>query len=222
MGRANAIAAYTLFPNLNHRAHRALDYMALVSLDPPGTDGNEPLRYYGGHAAIAAALGLVDWSAGQLDPKEHRSQAEVVRRVIKELTAAGAITTEVGGCRARAAEYRLHLDPLEQRNGGALNNVAAGHSQRHGGASPRCDGGAKRRKTHSTQREGERGTAPSCRTDRARDDEPMNYKLASQVVISALGSRSHDAVERRSRDRQISTRAAVLELAAGLKARSAA
>ncbi len=74
--------------------------------------------------------------------------------MIKELSDAAAITTITQGHRNRAAEYRLNLDPLRQRNGGAIANETLGHLQRTGGATPQRNGGAKEEEDNQVQHKG--------------------------------------------------------------------
>lgn len=115
MGNYNVDAAYTLFGGLKHRTHRALTYMARRALDPPGMDGQEPLLYFGGHAELAAALGLVPFGTPwHAVTKSHRNH---VREVVKELKEAGAADLVSGGRGTAPARYRLNLVPAALAEG---------------------------------------------------------------------------------------------------------
>lgn len=140
MGAQNVAAAYVGFKHLTHAQMRLLAFMALVSLDKP-SGGQLPRRYFGGHTALAAALGLElppapsaelvkSWAANKGRPlksdtspaavaaRTHWSTLETLRRCLRALEVAGAIRTVRPGSGGAATEYEITVN-LAQRQVGA-------------------------------------------------------------------------------------------------------
>lgn len=118
--------------DLKGQEFRALEWMALRSWDVGSErNGDPPRRYWGGHPLLAFGMGLIERSMLTRTRAERgdkpiltRSQENYVRRVVRCLEKAHAITTvEPGGGHQRAV-YDLNLDlvrptgqlwiPLEQ------------------------------------------------------------------------------------------------------------
>lgn len=201
MGNYNVDAAYTLFGGLKHRTHRALVFMARRSLDPPGKDGQAPLLYYGGHAELAAALGLVPF--GTPWKVVTKSQRNHVREVVKELKEAGAAELVSGGSGTTPARYRLNLVPAV---------LAAGQDPQNGGLSgPPKQGGEDPRKGRSgTPKTGVQRGRGGLRTKEEENNLPdpaispaqhapvdnpeidaMDQGNANQLLIERHGVRVH-------------------------------
>lgn len=124
MGARNVGLVYVTWPDLSHRAFRALVYMALKSLDDPG-EHNAARTYFGGRPGLALALGVVmpdepipgDSSDAAVAARGQRHSALVrVDQVLRELVKAGAIRKVRNGSSKRTAAYELELDPWNQRH----------------------------------------------------------------------------------------------------------
>lgn len=230
MGNYNVDAAYTLFAGLKHRAHRALTYMARRALDPPGVDGLPPLLYFGGHTEVAAALGLVPFGTTSVS----ESHQEIVRRVVNELKAAGAVELVSGGHRGSAAVYRLNLVPAAlaggkpRRNSGVedppiqrgIPNETAGLPPAET-AGPREEGGLQTREEEDNQGQGSNwsGLVDNSGEDESPHPQPTDddYAAARDLL------QAHDPDDVARRITQLTTEgiglmAAVVQLAEELTA----
>lgn len=101
---------------LSDRARVVLVSMCMVALDTP-SGGKEAGLYYKGHRALMTDIYGTDWKA--LDAKQKEAAEKVVKRAIRELKEAGAITLVSSASYGKVAEYRIHpdrfpgLDPVD-------------------------------------------------------------------------------------------------------------
>lgn len=109
MGAGNVSLAYICWAKLPDRAFRLLAYMALVSMD---TDN--PPKFWGGHSALARALGrntpdALPINATEAESKAWRADMEAVRAAVKALFQNGAISLDQESAPGQNARYALHL-----------------------------------------------------------------------------------------------------------------
>lgn len=104
MGARNVIAVYRQFPHLPYSHRVALVWIAVQSLD---TDNRRQRArvYYGGHAALAWAMGTTPQDQ---DPTP--TQLREVRRVMRALVDAGALKVESHAYGQANARYLLNID----------------------------------------------------------------------------------------------------------------
>ena len=103
MGSANVKAAYALWRHrLADTGFTVLAYMALISLDK-----DDPPRYFGGrHALARQALGR---RSRGVESELDEADVQAVKRAVRALTSAGAITLENDPKVHERAVYRLNL-----------------------------------------------------------------------------------------------------------------
>jgi hypothetical protein len=108
MGRENVDLAHERWGSELHGGlFRALAWMALRSWDiGQERNGDLPRRYWGGHPLLAFGMGLVE----KRDATLTKSQAERVRRAVRDLAKKGAITVVHAGYGQQHAVYELQLD----------------------------------------------------------------------------------------------------------------
>lgn len=94
MGARLVAATYAYWSHLPDRPFRALVYMALVSRD----DDKHPL-FFGGRGSIAVALGGRDDESGR----------QSVKRCMRALVEAGAVTRHYTGHAGKRSEYRINV-----------------------------------------------------------------------------------------------------------------
>lgn len=105
MGAQNVALVFTRWGHLHHAPFRALVYMAHRSLD----SGNPP-KFWGGREEIAMALGRpIPEPYGDEFDKKREADYEVVRKVTRTLTRAGAISLDRMPGPGQHAVYALHL-----------------------------------------------------------------------------------------------------------------
>lgn len=154
MGASNAIAVFTYWGALPHRAHRLLTFMALHSLDQ-GRPGQPARRYWGGREAMAAALGPLapepavgDDSPSAVAARVRRETAfRLVRRALRDLVDAGALREVRRGRVGQRSEYELLLSGLPEEGrddppeGGREGPPEQGRDGPGGGSSRSGEGG---------------------------------------------------------------------------------
>jgi hypothetical protein len=120
VGTANIDLVYAVWGHLPHRQFRMLVMMARLALDTE-SDDRDPRVYWGGHDRLALAIGQNppdqpepdDDSIEADDARRQRHSAlEQVRRDVRSLERAGALSLQSAGSRVhqRNAVYRLNLD----------------------------------------------------------------------------------------------------------------
>lgn len=95
MGAGHATRVYVEWSGLPDRAFRLLVHMALTTKDAH----SEP-TYWGGREALATALGL---------PANEASSHQSVKRAVRALVEAGAVTRVMSGYAGKRSEYRIHF-----------------------------------------------------------------------------------------------------------------
>jgi hypothetical protein len=110
MGASNVKSVYANWAHLSHGPFRLLAYMALTSLDA------DPVpRFWGGRESLAVAYGRLERMTSRASvSEEHAREREAayvaVKRALRALKDAGAITLLNVPGPGHQGEYRLHLD----------------------------------------------------------------------------------------------------------------
>ena len=103
MGSANGLAAYALWPELDHGPMRLLVGMSLRALDPPGgKNGRPPYLYYDGEDGLLQITG--------------RSRTATYR-LLEVLVSRGAVTLAGAGRLGHKAVYRVNVDASAKASG---------------------------------------------------------------------------------------------------------
>lgn len=108
MGFRNAEAAISQWRHLSDRDARCLLVMAVMSADADTKDGQPARTYWGGHAALAWALG---YTPADADPTP--GHLRNVRRVIASLVQAGAVKRVDEARGGENARYLVVVDPRQ-------------------------------------------------------------------------------------------------------------
>lgn len=95
MGAGHATRVYVDWPDLPDKAFRLLVHMALTAKD----SHTEP-TYCGGREALAMALGL---------PPGDKGSHQSVKRAVRALVDAGAVSRVLTGYAGKRSEYRIHF-----------------------------------------------------------------------------------------------------------------
>jgi hypothetical protein len=114
MGRANAVTAMVTWRALDSMPMRLLVHMALMSLDPPGSDEIDPCLYFAGWETQALALGMDVPPAAATDTWSVERRRVIQRAVARHreiLAVAGAISRVKHSAPGRPAAWRVHPDP---------------------------------------------------------------------------------------------------------------
>lgn len=104
------LVGYALSANWAHLSERArlvLAQMCYVAKDTT-TNGHAPATYWGGHHALIISVLGKDPDA--LSPGELIAAQKAIKRAIRELSDAGALTLQTPAARGRTAVYRVHPD----------------------------------------------------------------------------------------------------------------
>lgn len=117
MGAGNVAAVFARWAGLPDGPFRALTFMANTALD---TDAQP--RYWAGRELLANAMGYIDLptqptatrrlsdpSGCSSDDKARERAFQAVKRALRDLTTAGAITRVTGGVNGHNSVYQLHL-----------------------------------------------------------------------------------------------------------------
>lgn len=105
MGAGNVSLAFARWGSLNHAPFRALVFMAHRSLD----SGNPP-QFWGGREELAVALGRpLPEPYGDEFEKKRKADFEMVKKVVAQLTSAGAVTLAKPAGPRQNAVYSLNL-----------------------------------------------------------------------------------------------------------------
>ena len=109
MGKENVELAHERWgQELRGDKWRALQWMALRAWDAGQERGDNPARrYWGGHPLLAYGMGLIP--RADVAKKLSKSHAERVRRVVRDLTKAGALALITEGKGQQHAVYELQL-----------------------------------------------------------------------------------------------------------------
>ena len=102
MGARHIAAVYASWSDLPDQAFRLLTYMALVV-----PDAHTVPIFWRGRRDLAFGVGRPVEDGKPMPP----ATSQVVKRTLRTLTQAGAITLVYGGWRGKNAEYRLNLTP---------------------------------------------------------------------------------------------------------------
>lgn len=128
MGAQNVGLVYARWGALNHAPFRVLAYMALRSLD----SGNPPIFYAGRDELASAALGRPIPEPGPEFEKQRKSDWAMVKKITRELYAAGAISLVQAAGPDQNAVYKLNLAGIEkgypQEDGATSGSPSGGTS----------------------------------------------------------------------------------------------
>lgn len=102
MGARHIAAVYAHWSELPDQAFRLMTYMALVI-----PDAHAVPTFWRGRRDLAFGVGRPVEDGKPIPP----ATSQVIKRTIRTLTQAGAITLTYGGWRGKNAEYRLNLAP---------------------------------------------------------------------------------------------------------------
>lgn len=97
--------------HLSERARLVLAQMCYVAKDV-STAGHAPSTYWGGHQALIVSVLGKDPTT--ISDAELVAAEKMIKRAIRELKDAGAVTLESPASRGRHAVYRVHPDPIEK------------------------------------------------------------------------------------------------------------
>ena len=97
--------------HLSERARLVLAQMCYVAKDV-SSNGHAPGTYWGGHNSLI--LTIVGKDPDALSPTELETAQRMIKRAIKELKDAGAITLQCPASRGRTAVYVVHPDQIEK------------------------------------------------------------------------------------------------------------
>ena len=127
MGAQNVGLVYARWGALNHAPFRVLAYMALRSLD----SGNPPI-YYAGRDEIAMALGRQIPEPGPDFERSRKADWAMAKKVVRELTQAGAIILNTPASTGQNAVYELNIRGIDksypQGTGGTSSPPSGGTS----------------------------------------------------------------------------------------------
>jgi hypothetical protein len=111
MGLQNVDLAHERWGRLRGDHWRALEWMALRSWDVgQERNGDLPRRYWGGHTLLGYGMGLIERKPGK-PLSLTKSQADRVRRAVRDLAKKHAITVIEEGRGQQHAVYELDLAP---------------------------------------------------------------------------------------------------------------
>jgi hypothetical protein len=124
MGAGNVKSVYANWAHLPHGPFRLLAYMSLIALDAD----LEP-RFWGGRESLAVAYGRLERMASRARVSEEQTRERdaaylAVKRALRVLKNAGAITLLNVPGPGHQGEYRLHLDGPTRVSGPPEEGIA--------------------------------------------------------------------------------------------------